>query len=168
MEQLQLEVESLMYTQDEEQLKDVIEDLEIATALTGKSRVQVIIRKHSQIVLPKKFHRLVYKELHEEMGHLGADRVLNLARERFYWPHMQRDIEQYVGRVCRCMKQKPPAVKPRAPLQPILTTSPFELVGVDFLHLEKSSGGYERERNRLLNLPQIAVIRLNYTEGILN
>ena len=99
--------------------------------------------KHSQIVLPKKFHRLVYKELHEEMGHLGADRVLNLARERFYWPHMQRDIEQYVGRVCRCMKQKPPAVKPRAPLQPILTTSPFELVGVDFLHLEKSSGGYE-------------------------
>ena len=43
MEQLQLEVESLMYTQDEEQLKDVIGDLDIAsTALTGKSRVQVI------------------------------------------------------------------------------------------------------------------------------
>ena len=31
-----------MYTQDEEQLKDVIEDLEIANALMGKSRVQVI------------------------------------------------------------------------------------------------------------------------------
>ena len=41
------------------------------------------------------------------------------------------------------MKQKPPAVKGRALLQPILTRAPFELVGVDFVHLEKSSGGYE-------------------------
>ena len=45
----------------------------------------------NQIVLPKKLHWLVYEELHEKMGHLGADRVLELARARFYWPHMQRD-----------------------------------------------------------------------------
>ena len=32
-----------------------------------------------QIALPKKFHRLVIKELHEEMGHLGTERVLDLA-----------------------------------------------------------------------------------------
>ena len=99
--------------------------------------------KQSQIVLPKKFHRLVYRELHEEMGHLGADRVLELARERFYWPHMQRDIEHLIGRVCRCLKQKHPSIQSRAPLQPIVTTAPFELIGVDFMHLEKSSGGYE-------------------------
>ena len=85
----------------------------------------------------------MYRELHEEMGHLGADRVLDLARERFYWPHMQRDIEHFIGRVCRCLKQKHPSIQSRAPLQPIVTTAPFELIGVDFLHLEKSSGGYE-------------------------
>ena len=33
--------------------------------------------------------------------------------------------------------------KTRAPLQPITTTSPFELVLIDFVHLEKSRGGYE-------------------------
>ena len=42
-----------------------------------------------QLVLPTKFKQLVYQELHIEMGHLGADRVVVLARSRFYWPYMQ-------------------------------------------------------------------------------
>ena len=45
--------------------------------------------------------------------------------------------------ICRCMKQKPLRLKTRAPLQPIITSSPFELVSIDFIHFEKSSGGYE-------------------------
>ena len=98
---------------------------------------------YKQIVLPRKFHKLVYKELHEEMGHLGAEKVINLARQRFYWPHMQSDIEFFISKVCRCLKQRVPALKPRDPLQPITTSSPFELVSIDCLHLERSSGGYE-------------------------
>ncbi|KAK7918699.1 hypothetical protein WMY93_009983 [Mugilogobius chulae] len=50
----------------------------------------------SQLLLPKVFHPLVYRELHEEMGHLGVERTLALIRERFYWPHMQRDVDHYV------------------------------------------------------------------------
>ena len=67
-----------------------------------------ILRRRSgpnlQIVLPQKFHRMVYKELHEEMGHLGTERALHLARGRFYWPRMKRDIEHYVTHVCSCTK----------------------------------------------------------------
>ena len=32
-----------------------------------------------QLVLPQKLHRTVYRELREEMGHLGVERVLHLA-----------------------------------------------------------------------------------------
>ncbi|CAB3993508.1 Retrovirus-related Pol poly from transposon [Paramuricea clavata] len=77
------------------------------------------------------------------MGHLGADRVLELARARFYWPHMQRDVESYISHKCRCVKQKVPTFQTRAPLQSIATPAPFQMVSLDFVHLEKSSGGYE-------------------------
>ena len=97
----------------------------------------------NQIVLPKKLHWLVYEELHEKMGHLGADRVLELARARFYWPHMQRDVESYISHKCRCAKQNVPTFQTRAPLLSITTTAPFQMVSLDFVHLVKSSGGYE-------------------------
>ena len=37
-----------------------------------------------RMVLPKKYHKRVCVELHENMGNLGADRVVELVRERFY------------------------------------------------------------------------------------
>jgi hypothetical protein len=30
-----------------------------------------------------------------------------------------------------------------APLQPIVTTAPFQLISIDFVHLEQSYGGYQ-------------------------
>ena len=106
-----------------------------------------VLRRHkgtrTQIIVPKKLRSLVLKELHENMGHFGVDRTLDLARERFYWPHMQRDIEHHIGHACLCVRQKTPTLKARALLKPFTTTSPFELIAIDFLHLEKSSGGYE-------------------------
>ena len=53
-----------------------------------------ILYHRSQVVLPQELRRRVYKELHEDMGHLGTERVLALARDRFYWPYMRKDIEQ--------------------------------------------------------------------------
>lgn len=82
----------------------------------------------NQIVLPRKYHKRVYEELHENMGHLGADRVVELAREGFYWPFMRADITHYVTRVCQRLTQRKPAVHVNAPLQPIISTAPLQLV----------------------------------------
>ena len=48
----------------------------------------------NQMVLPRKYHKRVSEEVHENMGNLGADRVIELARERLYWPFMRADITQ--------------------------------------------------------------------------
>lgn len=88
----------------------------------------------AQLVLPKVFHKLVYRELREEMRHLGVERTLQLIRDRFYWPHMQRDVDHYVTKVCSCLKRKRPNKPTRAPLVNIVTTYPFEMVSIDFLH----------------------------------
>ena len=98
--------------------------------------------KKRQIVLPSCYHHLVYTELHDRMGHLGADRVEDLCRQRFYWPYMRKDIETYVQRKCKCIASKSPNQLETAPLVPIESSYPFELVCIDFLELPVCSGGF--------------------------
>lgn len=74
------------------------------------------------------------------MGHVGAEKVTHLARERFYWPNMQHDIENYVNKRCTCIKQKRPNLPQRASMGHISNSGPFELVCLDYLHLEQSQG----------------------------
>ena len=56
---------------------------------------------------------------------------------------MEKDITHFVTNVCECLKQRKPTLQACAPLCSITTSSPFELMSIDYMHLEKSSGGYE-------------------------
>ena len=96
----------------------------------------------TQVIVPRQLRSRILKEFHENMGQLGVERTLDLARERFYWPHMQRDNEHHFLSV-NGLNKRPPSLKTRAPLNPIVTSSPFEPIVIDFLHLEKSRGGCE-------------------------
>ena len=106
----------------------------------------VLYRKTSsatQLVLPQVYRSLVLRELHDEMGHVSSDKVMALIRPRFYWPYMEKDVEKYIKTQCRCVKQKTPMNQVKEELTSIHTSSPFELLSLDFLELEKSSGGYD-------------------------
>ena len=106
----------------------------------------VLMRKtqrYSQVVLPEAYHSLVFTELHQKMGHLASDRVECLARQRFYWPHMITDIIYFIKKKCSCVVSKKPNVQERAKLVPIGASYPFEVVSIDFLHLDKCKGGFE-------------------------
>ena len=106
----------------------------------------VLIRQTAttkQIILPEAFHSLVYTELHEKMAHLCPDKVIELAQQRFYWAYMARDITQFIQKKCICVMKKKPNVPERAPLIPIDSSSPFEMVAIDFMHLDRCKGGFE-------------------------
>ena len=98
---------------------------------------------HEQLVLPQVMKDTIYEQLHINMGHLGPDRVFELARQRVYWPGMHREIADFISNRCQCLARKKPRVLPQAPMQSIITSAPMDLVAFDYLHLEKSSGGYE-------------------------
>lgn len=96
------------------------------------------------LVLPSKFQELALRGVHDHVGHQSIERTLELARERYYWPGMVRDVKRKVSTCDRCIKRKcPPDAHKHVPLRPIHTSQPLELVCLDFLKLEKSKGGFE-------------------------
>jgi len=106
----------------------------------------ILYRKHAeskQLILSSKYKPLVYSELHVKMGHLGKDRTIQLAKQRFYWPKMEEDISYFVTNICQRIKSKKPNLNITAPMKTITSTRPLELVGLDFLHLDTCSGGYQ-------------------------
>ena len=62
----------------------------------------------NQLVLPYKLRRKALHGLHDEVGDLGVDRTLDLARSRFYWPGMARDVKTHVSMCGSCIKRKAP------------------------------------------------------------
>ena len=95
-----------------------------------------------QLVLTEKYQKQVLKGLHDDMGHLGRDRTIDLVRNRFFWPHMADDVDKCIKKCSRCILRKNP-VQVRAPLASISTSHPLELLCMDYLTHEKTKGGYE-------------------------
>lgn len=92
----------------------------------------------SQLVLPESLRPTVMCNLHDNMGHLGVERTLELIRSRFYWPKMAIDVEKKVKGCERCVRRKALPDK-AAPLVNITTSRPMELVCMDFLSIEPDS-----------------------------
>lgn len=104
-------------------------------------RNRTVEGKHErQIVLPKASRTEVLTTLHDEMGHMGRERTLDLVRSRFFWPGMVTDIGRYVATCPRCLRRKAGMLPERAPLVSITSTEPMELLCIDYLSLEPSRG----------------------------
>ena len=95
-----------------------------------------------QLVMPEGFRANALKGIHDDLGHQGKEKSLWLAKQRFYWPGLEKDVDNKVQSCDRCVRRKTPT-KPVAQLNPISSRYPMELVCTDFLSLEQSKGGYE-------------------------
>ena len=88
-----------------------------------------------QLVIPMSLKEQVLADLHEGAvgGHLGADKTLGRLRERYYWPGYYNDVCEWCRNCPTCASRKSPSPKARAPLQPIVTSRPLQLVATDIL-----------------------------------
>lgn len=62
--------------------------------------------KRNQLVLPCCFMEQVISGLHNDMGHPGKDRTLSLLRDRFFWPGMATDTDNWIKNCGRCISRK--------------------------------------------------------------
>ena len=99
-------------------------------------------QEFEQLVLPMAFREVVFKAFHDDLGHQGRDRTTSLIKQRFYWPAMDSDIQQFVRQCNRCILRKSRQEK-SAGLVNIFSTAPMEIICLDYLSLERSKGGVE-------------------------
>lgn len=45
-----------------------------------------------QLVLPREYRLKVLQSVHDDSGHLGAERIIDLVKDQFYWPKKAYDI----------------------------------------------------------------------------
>ena len=94
-----------------------------------------------QLILPPSHRNKAIEGCHDQVGHLGQDRVLELLRDRFYWPGMHIDVASYLNSCPRCLIRKSQA--DQAPLLNIEVNQPLELIHLDYLKIEPSMGNVE-------------------------
>lgn len=95
-----------------------------------------------QLMLPSHYVERVLKMTHSDMGHQGRDRTLLLCQDKFYWFGMAEQIQEYIQSCERCNRSKAPHIPHKAPLEPIVSSEPLEIVCMDYLSLETSKGGF--------------------------
>ena len=88
-----------------------------------------------QLVLPSSHQDEAFHGLHNDVGHPGTERTLDLIRQRFYWPKMGDSITKRCQSCERCIRRK---ARPQvaAPMSSIVTTAPMQLLCMDFLTIE--------------------------------
>lgn len=92
--------------------------------------------------MPLEHRKMALVGHHNDAGHPGIDRTISLLKDRFYWPGMNKAMEEWIKNCDRCIKRKT-ATNIRAPLVNIETTDALELDCIDYLTLEKSKGAFQ-------------------------
>ncbi|PIO71460.1 hypothetical protein TELCIR_06644 [Teladorsagia circumcincta] len=90
-------------------------------------------------VVPKALRYEIFHEAHsgDFAGHFSAHKVLNRLRKEVYWPGMAQDVFKWCQK-CFFHNSREAMIPP---LKPIVTTKPYEIVGVDVLELGPTSNG---------------------------
>lgn len=92
--------------------------------------------KRFQYVVSESLQLEVLRGIHDQAGHQGQSRSLGLARHRFFWLSLDRDIREYVRHCQRCVVSKTAEPEGSAPLENIVTSRQLQLVCIDFWSAE--------------------------------
>ncbi|EYC14758.1 hypothetical protein Y032_0039g138 [Ancylostoma ceylanicum] len=96
----------------------------------------------SVLVVPQNECYELLHEVHTGVfaGHFSAQKVLNRMRKQYFWPGMAQDIHKWSEQCQKCFVHNPRKML-TPPLKPIVTSRPYEIIGVDILELGLTTKG---------------------------
>jgi len=88
-----------------------------------------------QLVVAHTLREGITRELHSGAleGHLGVDKTVSKIKERFYWPGMFQEVDQWIHTCPSCAMRKSAPQCNHGPLQTIKAGYPLQVVAVDNL-----------------------------------
>ena len=97
---------------------------------------------------------------HWDAGHQGHDCTLSLLQECFWWPEMTGQIRKSIRICTHCLQYE--GSLPKAPLYPIMATTPLDLLHVDFTSIEATL-----EPNQSPRVANVLVFQDHFTKHVL-
>ena len=96
-----------------------------------------------QLVLPLKLCDSVLQSLHDDNGHQGVQRMIDLLRSKVYWPLMFADTDRWIAQCEWCHIAKGNYTEPKTQQGTLTANQPLELLCIDFTKADPSKGGKE-------------------------
>ena len=87
-----------------------------------------------QLVLPAAHRESTVRGCHDEVGHIGLEKTLDLMSGQFYWPSMAAKAKEQIHKCYPCLTFQ--ARQSKAPLENIVAMHPLELIHLDYLCVE--------------------------------
>ena len=97
---------------------------------------------------------------HWDVGHQGHDHTLSLLQEHFWWPGMVNQMRQVIKTCRHCLQYE--GTTPKAPLCPIVATTPLDLLHVDFTSIETTM-----ELDKSPRVANVLVFQDHFTKHVL-
>lgn len=87
----------------------------------------------------------VIRICHDNMGHVGADKVVELIQNSYWFPNMKEKVKLYISKCLKCLSFTPNSGKTEGFLYPIPKGNlPFNTIHIDHLGpFEKAPRGYK-------------------------
>ena len=96
----------------------------------------IILRQNSEIFIPTKYRPQLLRELHST--HLSGANMKKLARQKFFWPNMLKQIDQLYESCQSCKSEAIGKMQKRTEVRPLFLESlrPGRCIHLDFLEFE--------------------------------
>ena len=96
----------------------------------------IILRQNSEIFIPTKYRPQLLRELHST--HLSGASMKKLARQKFFWPNMSKQIDQLYESCQSCKSEAIGKMQKRVKVRPLFLDSlcPGQCIHLDFLEFE--------------------------------